>query len=137
MKIVFLFLALAASCCAQTITWSTEQPHYFEDLKVIQTVTRKVLTLDEILDLLDQLPTVKYVRVDAPRKMQFDLNTLCFPQYADDFSLSETQWKEIQDRCRKLILESSGAVHPDVLKHWLSIVEGKPPFGLRVSKTKK
>ena len=55
---------------------------------------------------------------------------LLYPQceYKSDKTISPQTWNLLQKRARELLKESPNA-HPDVIKHWESIIAGKVPFG--------
>ena len=61
-----------------------------------------------------------------------NMDDLLYPQYEHKFrSISSDTWKEVQKET-KMRLSERDEVHPDVKKHWQSIVSGKVPFGLRI-----
>lgn len=61
-----------------------------------------------------------------------DYDDMLYPQYRDKFTtISGETWLHLREKARKL-LESEPAAHPDVLRHWQSVVDGAVPFGLRV-----
>lgn len=58
---------------------------------------------------------------------------MLFPQYYHKFNtISASTWKRIQERAKECLTEG-GFVHPDVKKHWQSIVDGVVPFGYTVA----
>lgn len=69
-----------------------------------------------------------------------DYDNMLYPQYEYKFDkvISDETWKDIQEQARKNLegLEELDKehrlVHPDVIAHWQSIVEGQVPFGYRV-----
>ena len=62
-----------------------------------------------------------------------DYENMLYPQYKNRFEkrINQTTWACLQERAKKLLEESKDA-HPDVIKHWQSIVNGKVPFGYKV-----
>lgn len=61
-----------------------------------------------------------------------DMDNLLYPQYEYKFlSISNDTWEAVQKET-KMRLSERDEVHPDVKKHWQSIVSGKVPFGLRI-----
>ena len=60
-----------------------------------------------------------------------------YPQYEHNFrkTITQTTWNLIQDEAKHLIkefTEDNWPVHPDVMKHWTSIVDGVVPFGYEI-----
>lgn len=67
-----------------------------------------------------------------------DYDDFLFPQNAYKFekTIDSDTWSAIQNEARKNLKEmhdSMVPVHPRVLEHWKSIVDGNVPFGYRVS----
>jgi len=70
-----------------------------------------------------------------------DYDKMLYPQYEEKYEkvLSKDTWETIQNRAKELLAELEGnsgnnaPVHPDVIAHWKSIVDGKVPFGYTVS----
>lgn len=62
-----------------------------------------------------------------------DYDNLLYPQYEYKFdkTISERQWKTVQEQAERLLSELDYA-HPAVIKHWKSIVDGKLPFGFEI-----
>ena len=67
-------------------------------------------------------------------------DNMLYPQYEENFekTISEKQFKQIQEVAAKRIKESETGergygAHPDVLKHWKSIVDGVVPFGFTLT----
>lgn len=61
-----------------------------------------------------------------------DMDDLLYPQYEHKFvAISEDTWDAVRKEAKKRLSER-GTVHPDVVAHWKSIVNGKIPFGLRI-----
>ena len=68
---------------------------------------------------------------------------MLYPQYADEFcnTIPKHTWKRLQKEAKERIAnykrsiddQSARYIHPDVLNHWQSIVDGKIPFGYKVS----
>ena len=58
---------------------------------------------------------------------------MLYPQYESNFqkTISQNTWKSLQKQAEIGLKESPDA-HPEVLKHWESIVKGKVPFGYKV-----
>lgn len=64
-----------------------------------------------------------------------DYDNMLYPQYGDRFEKTITPgtWKAIQEAAKKNLEEDREyPVHPNVLAHWKSIVEGNVPFGYSV-----
>ena len=61
---------------------------------------------------------------------------MLYPQYEYKFdkTISPETWSALQNEASRKLQESSGFVHPDVVKHWKNIVDGKVPFGYKVKK---
>jgi hypothetical protein len=104
---------------------------YFEDLTVIETVTRKRLTVSEIMELLDKLPNIKWVSAQCDPPRPFSLDTLAYPQYRYRYTLTQPEWEQLQAYCRER-LELDSNPPPDIGAHWRAIADGTPPFGLQV-----
>jgi len=63
---------------------------------------------------------------------------LLYPQYKHKFekTLGRDTWNAIQEQAKKY-LEEKELAHPDVVRHWRSIVDGTvPPFGFVVEEDK-
>lgn len=64
-----------------------------------------------------------------------DYDNLLYPQYEHrmtDKSISSDVWRKVQKAAKDFLSEFSESktfVHPDVVNHWRSIVDGKVPFG--------
>lgn len=60
---------------------------------------------------------------------------MLYPQYERDFDkvIDEKLWKMLQEKAKEK-LEKVPDAHPDVIKHWQSIVDGKVPFGYKIRK---
>lgn len=63
-----------------------------------------------------------------------DYDNFLYPQYADKFQkvISQDVWNSLQTQAKTNIELSDGHVHPNVLAHWQSIVDGKVPFGYTI-----
>lgn len=63
-----------------------------------------------------------------------DYDNMLYPQYEYKFNktISSETWNALQNEASRKLQESSEFVHPDVVEHWKSIVEGKVPFGYKV-----
>lgn len=59
-----------------------------------------------------------------------DYDTMLYPQYAYKFekTISKDTFEALQKSAKKRLEESERA-HPNVIKHWESIVDGNVPFG--------
>lgn len=132
--VVFFAILLAASnlpASAQDPCGSHFQGGlYFTDIEVTETITRRKMTISEVMDLLDRQPNVKSVLLHTDPRRPFSIETLAYPQCADRYALTEGEWRDLQAYCREK-LRNPIAVD-GVIAHWRSIVNGKPPFGLRV-----
>lgn len=64
-----------------------------------------------------------------------DFDKMLYPQYDYLFekTISESTWIALQEQAR-LNLEEKGIRNSSVVDHWQSIVDGKVPFGYKVSK---
>ena len=64
-----------------------------------------------------------------------DYDDMLFPQYNYKFdkTISNEVWKNLQKQSRELLSDNTDYVHPHVLAHWKSIVDGKVPFGYYVT----
>ena len=62
-----------------------------------------------------------------------DYDDMLYPQYEEkmDKTIRQSNWDYIQSEAKKN-LENSPDAHPNVIKHWQSIVDGIIPFGYRV-----
>lgn len=65
-----------------------------------------------------------------------DYDNMLYPQYEDKFEkvISKRQWESIQKAAKERLEENTdfSYVHPEVKKHWQSIVDGVVPFGFKV-----
>lgn len=63
-----------------------------------------------------------------------DYDDLLYPQYADKFekTITPSIWEHVQKEAKARIEETQFKVRPDVMAHWQSIADGKPPFGFTV-----
>jgi len=70
-----------------------------------------------------------YMSIKAPARI-LDFKNMLYPQYEAEFqkTISKDAWELLQKKDKKQI-EETERVHPDVLAHWNSIVEGNIPFG--------
>lgn len=64
-----------------------------------------------------------------------DYDDMLYPQYEDKFqkTIQSDIWKDIRKEAEKRLEENDGHVHPTVLAHWKSIVDGEIPFGYTIS----
>ena len=60
-------------------------------------------------------------------------DNMLYPQYEEkmDKTIRKSNWDYIQSEAKKN-LENTPYAHPNVIKHWQSIVDGIVPFGYRV-----
>lgn len=67
--------------------------------------------------------------------MIIDFDKMLYPQYEDKFEkvITSKQFKKMQEVAAEELKEK-GMVHPDVVKHWGSIVSGTVPFGYKLVK---
>jgi len=71
--------------------------------------------------------------INSPFKIT-DYNNLLYPQYEDSFTtISNDTWKWAQDEAKKNLESIDDYTSIRVVEHWQSIVDGKVPFGLKVS----
>lgn len=70
-----------------------------------------------------------WMHYEGPMKLMRYENML-YPQYAESFAttIDAATWEYLQDTAKKKLAED-GHVHPNVRAHWISIVEGRVPFG--------
>jgi len=63
-----------------------------------------------------------------------DYDLMLYPQYQYRFekTISKETWEKLQEMALKNVSEKHKFTHPDVLKHWESIVDGIVPFGYKV-----
>lgn len=63
-----------------------------------------------------------------------DYDNMLYPQYEDKFDKSITPevWESIQKAAKSKLEKDAKYAHPNVVKHWKSIVAGKVPFGFYV-----
>ena len=63
-----------------------------------------------------------------------DYDNMLYPQYEDKFdkSITPETWKRIQEAAKSKLEKDAKHAHPDVVKHWQSIVDGKVPFGFYI-----
>ena len=61
-----------------------------------------------------------------------DFDKLLYPQYGYRFEkvIDSEQWKKLQEMAREKLEEDAAC--DEVIKHWISIVNGKVPFGFQV-----
>ena len=65
-----------------------------------------------------------------------DYDNMLYPQYECDFDkvIDEALWKTLQEKAKEK-LEKVPDAHPNVIKHWQSIVDGEVPFGYKIKRT--
>ena len=63
-----------------------------------------------------------------------DYDLLLYPQYKNYFdkTITSKQFKELQKIAEKRLEDNTIEPHPDVKKHWESIIVGKVPFGFKI-----
>lgn len=63
-----------------------------------------------------------------------DYDNMLYPQYEDKFDKSITPevWESIQEAAKSNLEKDAKYAHPDVVKHWQSIVDGYVPFGFYI-----
>ena len=63
-----------------------------------------------------------------------DYDNMLYPQYAYRFDKTITPytWKKLQTQAAQKLAKDSDFAHPDVVKHWTSIVNGEVPFGYKI-----
>lgn len=65
-----------------------------------------------------------------------DYDKMLFPQYADRFdkTISKKTFEGIQEAAKENLnrINNGEEAHPDVIKHWKSIVAGNVPFGYKI-----
>ena len=65
--------------------------------------------------------------------MLVDYENLLYPQYEKKFdkTIDKNIWEKLQKQAAEN-LEKHPDAHPNVIKHWQSIVDGKVPFGFKI-----
>lgn len=63
-----------------------------------------------------------------------DYDDMLYPQYGGKFqkTMSKSTWESIQNAAKENLSEKAEYVHPSVLAHWKSIVDGHIPFGYSI-----
>lgn len=63
-----------------------------------------------------------------------DFDNMLYPQYQYKFEKTITPrlWDALQKEAASRLDKDSGLAHPDVIKHWKSIIDGTVPFGYKV-----
>lgn len=63
-----------------------------------------------------------------------DYDNMLYPQYEYKFqkTMSKATWEGIQKAAKESLSEKIGHVHPAVVAHWKSIVDGQIPFGYTI-----
>lgn len=91
----------------------------------------------QITRLLVEKILCYWYRETAPYKIQF-LNRMLYPQYEHMFQKSMTpkEWKWLQEEAKKRLADKEIPPSDNVHAHWVSIVEGIPPFGYVVEEKK-
>lgn len=64
-----------------------------------------------------------------------DFDNMLFPQYENRFEkrIDAKQFAKMQEIAAKKLQGDLSHVHPDVMKHWKSIVDGVVPFGFKLT----
>ncbi len=106
-------------------------PAYFENMVVVETVTRKAMTIHQIMEILDKSPNVKTVSLFTDPPPNFSVDKLAYPQCEDQFKIPKERWLALQEKCRAYLTNPIAV--DSVIKHWRSITNGIPPFGLKVA----
>lgn len=60
-----------------------------------------------------------------------DYDSMLYPQYDNYFqkTISKEAFESLQKESKRLLEDKKDYAHPNVIKHWQSIVDGKVPFG--------
>lgn len=63
-----------------------------------------------------------------------DYSNMLYPQYDHHFdkTISKETWKWLQEKAKENYDERGDGTHPNVVMHWVSIIENKIPFGFSV-----
>ena len=63
---------------------------------------------------------------------------MLYPQYGYKFAktISAERFEKIKEQAKEN-LEKNECAHPDVIKHWQSIVNGEIPFGFTISEKER
>lgn len=63
-----------------------------------------------------------------------DYDNMLYPKYDDRFekAIDRDTWKALQKQALENLEKDSEYIHPDVIEHWQSIVDGVVPFGYKV-----
>jgi hypothetical protein len=68
----------------------------------------------------------------SPLRLQ-DMSHMLYPQYKYSFTtINKETWEWLQKEAKEKLEKHKVLVHPDVQKHWESIIAGEVPFGLKV-----
>lgn len=110
---------------------SWDMPLYFDDMHIYRFGQDKELTVGEVMELLSHSPQIKIVHVPWAWTPRYNPTELAYPQYEEDFKLTQNQWHFLQLYCLSQLALST-SVDKTITAHWQSIVDGKPPFGLQV-----
>ena len=67
-----------------------------------------------------------------------DYDNMLFPQYGYKFekTISSDTWKLLQEEAKRRLEEDLTYVHPNVINHWKSIVDGVVPFEYKIEDEK-
>lgn len=61
-----------------------------------------------------------------------DYDKMLYPQYGYEFkkTISPDTWKRIKEKAKEKLASDGDSAHPDVVRHWMKIVDSDvPPFG--------
>ena len=78
---------------------------------------------------------VRKLIVDSEIGMKLvDYSNMLFPQYEFEFekNIPAEIWEKLQEKAKEK-LEKVPDAHPNVIKHWQSIVDGEIPFGYKIN----
>lgn len=139
----FLIAALTFLCSCKghvtvRISPNAEDPcvgrisfQYFEDITV-ETDTGEKLGRYDILKLLRDSPHIAHVSLvlDPPR--HFSIEALSYPQSVGRYQMTPSEWQMLQDNVRVRYERNRDYAATEVVAHWESILNGKPPFGIQI-----
>lgn len=75
----------------------------------------------------------KWTGVNSPFScIQYD--KMLFPQFEHKFqkTINIETWEWMQNKAKEYLKEDQKGSHPDIIKHWQNIVDGKIPFGYKL-----
>lgn len=80
------------------------------------------------------LQILKYWRhLEGPFKI-VDFSSMLYPQSSDKFqkTINKQTWEWLKQEAQKKLEERPPHAHPEVIAHWIAIINGEVPFGYKV-----